>query len=476
MEPVYHFVRHHPTQPVSHRKLFLALALPLLLGGCVSDPVVDTPSAPPLVGTKHQPAPPKPVQQPEPPPKPENVVIWERLHDSFALSIHDNRRIAFERNRLLKYPRYLQRVQQQAAPHLRLVLDEIEQRKLPGELALIPIMESGYRPDAGSTSGPAGLWQFMPGTGTLYGLDNNWWYDGRSDVVASTRAALDYLTRLNIRFDGDWELALAAYNAGDGTVAKAIKNSSLGGKGANYWNLKLPTVTQHYIPKIYALAQIFSNPEHYGLSLEPIPDKQQFAYVDTESRIDLGLAAKLAEVDLGTLKRLNPACHHWATNPNGNHGLLLPMEKAEIFKQRLSAVPHDKRFQINGHLVRKGETLPTIARTLGTQVDMLRSENGLKAKENVKPGQTLKVPTPFSQNDVQLIALNAIEKTTPTAAGDNQPDGAPTPVALAANNTHPLPAPEVPKQEPPPPSNVIAKQLFNLFPPAKPGSNALTDL
>lgn len=446
----------HPTPPLRYRKVFFLLPLWLLvLGGCSPELAREGPI--PSFRLAGKPAPkPQPTPVIEIRPQPVDTLIWDRLRKNFAFEIKDNRRIAVERKRLLKYPSFLRQVQQNARLYLRLVIDEIEERKLPGELALIPVMESAYRAEAYSPGGNAGLWQFSAGTGRLFGLEGNWWYDGRRDVVSSTEGALDYFVRLNRRYN-DWELTLAAYNAGDGAVDRAIRKARQQGKPANYWELDLPKVSQHYIPKLYALAQIFSNPEAYGLKLDPIPEKHLVYVADTGAQIDMGLAAKLAGVDRASLKHLNPAYSHWATNPKGPHRLLLPASKSEIFRLRLAAVPKEKWMQIRQHQVQKGETLAGIAKAHGVEVDLIKETNGIKGKVGVKPGQTLTLPVPYTDDESYLIALNAMEKTMPTAAGS----------VSAAGKQQASPAEVKPAPEAAPagkdPVKAIAKRFQGIF-------------
>jgi len=444
MGKTYPKTSQHPTPAQRYRKLFFLLPFSLIFLGCTGDPVREKPvAAVPVAGKATADA--QPATVPVTIERPVVPVIWDRLRKNFAFDIPDNTRIAFERNSLLKQKRYLQKIQENAAPWLRLVLDEIEERKLPGELALIPFMESAYRADAQSPYGMAGLWQFTSGTGRLFGLDSNWWYDERRDAVSSTEAALNYFSRLNRNFNNDWELTLAAYNAGDGTVAKAIKTNRSKGKPAGYWSLNLPKTTKGYIPKLYALAQIFSNPEAYGIQLEPIPDQHQIYVADTGGQLDLGLAAKLAGIELGVIKQLNPAYGHWASNPKGPHRLMLPDSKSEVFRKRLSVVPKEKWLQIKQHPVQKGETLANIAGAYHTQIEPIKLANDIKDKGGVKPGQIISVPAPYSNEESYLIALNAIEKSMPPPTAPN----------TTAN----------PEQKKPPkdPVNTLAKQFQGIF-------------
>jgi membrane-bound lytic murein transglycosylase D len=278
-----------------------------------------------------------------------------------------------------------------AEPFIHYILEEAEKRNMPTELVLLPIVESAYQPFAYSHGRAAGIWQFIPSTGRLYGLDQNWWYDGRRDIYASTQAALNYLQNLNKLFDGDWTLALAAYNSGSGTVQRAIRKNKKKGKPTDFWHLKLPKETRAYVPKLMALKELVESPELYGISLRCIPDAPGFVSVDTESQIDIALAAELAELDVDTLYEYNPAFNRWATSPDGPHRLLLPYENAEIFKANLALLPDDQRVQWKRHKIKSGETLSHIAVKYNTTVTELRKINSIRGN-NIRAGQHLLIP------------------------------------------------------------------------------------
>ena len=335
--------------------------------------------------------------------------ILDRLRKLFAFDIKDNYQITVERKRYLRHPHQLRKIQQRAKPYLYYILNEIERRKLPGELALLPIVESEYKIHARSSSRAMGLWQFMPSTGRMYGLKQNWWYDGRKDVAASTHAALKYLSILNRKFKKDWALALAAYNAGDRTIRRAQKKNLLAGKPTNYWSLKLPRETKRYIPKLYALAQIFANPRKYGLRLLPIEDKPQIALVKTNSQIDLGLAAELTNTDIGTIKRLNPSHKQWATDPKGPHRIILPVDKANHFIDKLVDLPAEKRIHLRRHRILKGESLLSIAATYGSNVESIRKANRFSGNK-IRAGRSILVPAPYGKKGLDMIAATSISQ------------------------------------------------------------------
>jgi membrane-bound lytic murein transglycosylase D len=265
-----------------------------------------------------------------------------------------------------KHQAYLDRVAERARPFLYDIVQEIEARGMPMEIALLPIVESAFQPFAYSPGRAAGIWQFIPATGKHYGLKQNWWYDGRRDVPKATTAALDYLERLAKRFDGDWLLALASYNSGEGRVARAVKKNKKKGKPTDFWSLDLPKETEGYVPKLLAISAIVQNRKAHGITLTSIPDEPYLEQVDIGSQIDLALAAELAELPIETMYQLNPAYNRWATDPKGPHRLLLPIHKADAFREALTKVDKKNRVRWERHRIREGETLGHIARKFQT--------------------------------------------------------------------------------------------------------------
>lgn len=232
----------------------------------------------------------------------------------------------------------LQKITHQASPYLFYVIDQIEKRDLPGELALLPMIESAYLPHVTSPKGAAGLWQFIPGTGRDFGLKQNKWYDGRRDVKLSTIAALNYLEILHEEFGNDWMLALAAYNAGPGTVRKAIKKNLKKGLSTSFWALNLPKETREYVPKFLALAQVVGNPEKHDIDLPALDNKPYFSHVDMGKKPDIKKIAIMADMDLKELKRLNPAFKTFSTLSKGQNELLLPVANAEKLEYNLTKI------------------------------------------------------------------------------------------------------------------------------------------
>ncbi len=325
------------------------------------------------------------------------VDLIGRLVAGYALPDHDHPRAVRERNWFARHPDYLDRVVERARPYLHLIVEEIEARGMPGEIALLPVVESAFQPFAYSHGRAAGLWQFIPSTGRLYGLKQNWWYDGRRDVKAATHAALDYLQKLNADFDGDWLLALAAYNAGEGTVMRAVRRNAKAGKPTDFWSLKLPRETTAYVPKLLGVSAVFGDPEAFGLELPGVADAPVLAEVETGGQIDLARAADLAGISVDELYLLNPAFNRWATDPDGPHTLLLPHDRAEPFRTALASLDPEGRLQWRRHRIRGGENLGSIAGRYNTTPAVLRQVNQLDG-DLIRAGHHLLIPVASKPN------------------------------------------------------------------------------
>lgn len=324
---------------------------------------------------------------------PESNDIWNRVRRGFALPEYRHHprvqpHIQWHQCR----QDFLHRVTARSEPLLHYILEEIEARDLPTELLLLPIVESAYLPFAYSPGRAAGIWQFIPSTGRHFGLKQNWWYDGRRDIHASTQAALDYLQQLNQRFGGDWLLALAAYNAGQGTVARAISRNERLGRPTDFWNLDLPRETRHYVPKLLALQALVEDPWAYHVELWPVPDESYLRRVDLDGQLDLAVAARLAELDIEDIYELNPGFNRWATDPEGPHYLLLPAARAEAFMEGLAGLDPEERVAWHRHRIQPGETLSHIATRYGTTVAMLQQTNNIRGS-NIRAGRHLLVPS-----------------------------------------------------------------------------------
>jgi membrane-bound lytic murein transglycosylase D len=265
---------------------------------------------------------------------------------------------------------------------------------MPAELALLPIVESAFDPFAYSHGRAAGLWQIIPGTGKRLGLAQNWWFDGRRDVLESTRAALDYLEDLHRQFDGDWLLAVAGYNSGEGNVARALKKAAAAGKSRDFWGIKnyLPAETRTYVPRLLAIADLVGNPGAFGITLPELDNEPRFAVVETGGQIDMALAAELAGMETDALYALNPGVNRWATDPDGPHRLLLPMQQAPEFATALAALGPRERVQWTRHKVKAGETIGGIAERYQTTPAVLRQVNGFRGN-TIRAGDYLMIPT-----------------------------------------------------------------------------------
>ncbi|MCK5727931.1 MAG: transglycosylase SLT domain-containing protein [Methylococcales bacterium] len=320
--------------------------------------------------------------------------IWKRMFALYALPNVDNKRVDRQIKRFLKHPEQLVKIQRRAEPYLHLIMDEIETKKIPGELALLPIIESSYRATVTSPASAAGLWQFIPSTGLSFGLKQNWWYDGRRDVYASTQAATHYLKKLSKSFHGDWFLALASYNVGIGNVKKAIRRNRRSNLKTDYWTLRLPKETRDYVPKLLALAKLFAQAEKYNLPLKPIPNKPFFKSVEINSPLGLKKAANMARMNFDDFFILNPAFNRVITPPTGSYRLLVKTQNAKSFKQNLSNLPEHKRVDWIKHVTRDGESLRTIARQHNIKIKDLLKVNNLNRKQikNIGAGTTLKIP------------------------------------------------------------------------------------
>lgn len=318
--------------------------------------------------------------------------VWDRLRSGMQMDDPaDHPRLQAELDWYVSHADYMARVIDRAEPFMHYILNEIEARNLPAELALLPIVESAFQPFAYSHGRAAGIWQFIPSTGKIYGLKQNWWYDGRRDVYASTQSALRYLDNLNREFN-DWSHALAAYNAGSGNVRKAINQNLRRNKATDFWNLDLPNETQAYVPKLMALKRIVSDPDKYGISLRCLPDIPQFERVDTGSQLDIALAAEMAGLNIEELYRLNPGFNRWATDPDGPHYLLVPVDNAEPFREQLAQQEPQDRMQWTRHQIKPGETLSQIADRYSVSMDNLKSINKLHTSHSIRAGQHLMIP------------------------------------------------------------------------------------
>ena len=336
---------------------------------------------------------------------------WQHLISLFAIPAVDDALIQKQLDWYLARPKYIETIQTRAEPYLYNIIKQVEEKGLPGEIALLPAVESGFKAHAYSRARASGLWQFIPSTGRLYGLDQNWWYDGRRDVYASTEAATSYLKKLAGVFDNDWLLALASYNAGMGTVSRAVKRNAARNKATDFWSLRLPRETKNYVPRLLALAKIFANAEHYGIRLKSQKHQPAFMAVDIGSQLELAKAAQLSNSTVAELAHLNPGLSRGYTPPQGPHRLLIPIAKAELFKKNLAALPADQRVQWQRHKVKAGDSLGAIARRYKTRIRAIRELNHL-ANNNIRAGAYLLIPVSRKQVDHNPFQQTSTKTTT----------------------------------------------------------------
>ena len=330
--------------------------------------------------------------------------LFERIRKGYLLSDIEHPSIDMELRWFVNHPDYLDRTFKRGERYLHYIVGEIEARNMPLELALLPVVESAFNPVAYSRARASGLWQFISATGRRYGLKQNWYYDGRRDVVASTNAALDYLQFLAEEFDGDWLLAVAAYNCGEARVAREVKRNLRAGKPTDYFSLKLPRETRAYVPKLLAMRRIVGDPTSHGLAFSPIPNAPYFVKVDVGGQLDLHVAAELADLSKEEMLALNPAFNHWVTDPDGPHQILVPIDRHERFKEGIAALPPEERVRIVYHRVRRGDTLGEIADKYGVSVAALRTANMIRGSM-IHPGQDLLIAAaPKGMNLAELAA------------------------------------------------------------------------
>ena len=318
--------------------------------------------------------------------------IWERMRAGFRLQdeIGVNPRIENQRLWFVSNPSFLENASDRGSPYIHYVVESLEQRDMPMELALLPVIESAYNPYAYSRSHAVGLWQFIPSTGRYFNLRQTNWYDGRRDITASTNAALSYLSRLHDMFNGDWLLALAAYNAGEGTVSRAIERNQKLGLPTDYWNLPLPQETQNYVPKLLALSQIVLSPQAYGVHLNPIANEPYFEQVASKPGLDLARLAAMVDMQENELESLNPAFKRGITMDGPQH-LLVPVAKAEQLNASLAQMKPQALAQWQEYRVRSGDSLGRIASRHSVTVGELMKFNKLR-NSSLRVGQVLSIP------------------------------------------------------------------------------------
>jgi membrane-bound lytic murein transglycosylase D len=329
--------------------------------------------------------------------------LWERIRQGFSMPDLDNALVREKTAYYAARPDYLQRMFDRSRRYLYHIVEEIEKRGLPTELALLPMVESAFNPMAYSRAHASGLWQFIPGTGKRYELAQNWWYDGRRDIVDSTAAALEYLNTI-YEMHGDWHLALASYNWGENAVARAIAKNRAAGLPTDYAHLSMPAETRHYIPKLQALKNIIRDPAPFGIALGPIPNQPYFATVDRVRDIDVQLAAKLAEMPVEEFVALNPGFSRPLIRASVTPRIVLPADKVDVFHANLSKYDGGSLVSWQAYHPKKGDTLESIAKRHGLSLAQLKEVNGIASRTRAVPS-LLVVPVNGSGAGVRRLPI-----------------------------------------------------------------------
>ncbi|MBB1270075.1 transglycosylase SLT domain-containing protein [Shewanella sp. SR44-3] len=338
----------------------------------------------------------------------DNADVWQRIRRSMAMPVPNHPLVNRYRDWFIQNPQHLELISERARPFLYLIVEELEKRDLPIELAFLPIVESSFNPLAYSRAQASGLWQFTSPMASHFGLDMNWWYDGRKDVPAATIAALDMLEYLYKKTD-NWLYALAAYNAGEGRVRNAIQLNQARGLNTDFWSLDLPTETEQYVPQLLALAEVIKHADKYGINLNAIPNKPLVEIIDVGSQIDLSVAAELAQIPIERLQKLNPGFNRWATSPHGPHQLVVPVSKADDFKQALAETDISDRVKWFKYQIKAGDNINAIAKRHHTSALTIKSMNDITG-DRIVAGQFLYMPDVAIKakirevNNIQVLA------------------------------------------------------------------------
>ncbi|MFC3120235.1 LysM peptidoglycan-binding domain-containing protein [Agaribacter flavus] len=347
--------------------------------------------------------------------------LWFYIADQLEFDVPEGqRRISVQKNWYLKHPNYMQRVSNRAAPFLYYIVKRLDEENMPLDIALLPIVESAFDPFAYSHGRAAGMWQFIPGTGKNYGMKQTWWYDGRRDVIASTDGAIAYLKRLHKMFDGDWLHALAAYNSGEGRVMRAIRKNKRAGKAIDFWSLDLPRETRAYVPKLLALTDILRNLDTNQFAWPTIANAPVLEIVDVNAQIDLSKAANMAGLTTAELQALNPGFNRWATDPEGPHTLLLPIQQVEQFKLALANTSENEMLNWVRYKIRSGDSLEKIAKKYNTTTDVIKEINDLRSSR-IYAGKHLLVPVALKSIEEYALSVDQrLLKTQSIARGSHK--------------------------------------------------------
>jgi len=340
--------------------------------------------------------------------------LWQRVRAQLGNEVEQNNpRIDYYVRWFSKHPAYFKKLMERSRPYLYYIMQQVEKRQMPSEFALVPFVESAFDPFAYSYGLASGLWQITPSTGKYYEIKQDWWFDGRRDIVTATNFSLNYFQQLHNEFNS-WELALAAYNAGNGTVGRAIQYNLARKQSISYWDLRLPKQTENYVPKLLAVAKIIQQPARYGIKLPPIPNRPFFTLVNIKSQIDLKRAANMADISLKDLRQLNPGYNRWATDPSGPHSLLIPTEKAKHFELKLTNLSNSERIGWQRYYVHSNNTLSSIAKVFNTSSDVIKKVNHLE-NNNIYVGEDLLIPQPTDDR----VGMNHTQKALALAQSKN---------------------------------------------------------
>ncbi len=316
--------------------------------------------------------------------------VWQRIRNGYAMQELNSPLVKRHEKWYASHPDYMLRMSERARLYLFYIVEEVERRGMPSEIALLPVIESAFNPGANSVARASGIWQFIPSTGKHFGMEQNWWYDGRRDIIGATTGALDYLQKLHDEF-GDWELALAAYNCGEHKIEAAIRKNRLRQKPTDYLHLSLPRETRNYVPKLLAVKNIVSDPARHGLTLQAIPNQPYFSAVTTSKPMDVKVAADLAEISMEDFAALNPGHNRPVILQDSNEVLLLPVGKVAVFRDNL-AKNNQRLVSWRAFQTQKGDSFAAIAERFGITEQQLRTANGLSKYAHASNGQTLLVP------------------------------------------------------------------------------------
>lgn len=345
--------------------------------------------------------------------------VWDHIRAGYGLPETSSSAVEAQVRFYTSNKAYFYKITQQSEPYLHYVVSEMHANGMPMELALLPFIESSYNP-AAMSPGNAGMWQFGAATGRNFGLKQNNWYDGRKDVVASTDAAIRLLKKLYARFDNDWLLAVAAYNAGDGTIQQALDKNRRVGKPTDFWSLPLNKTTQGYIPQLIALSKIVANPNVYDFKLYPIPDVPYFVKINVDSQINLAEAAQNSSLDVALLKKLNSGYNSWLTDPTEPRQVLVPVDAAAKFELQLDSLSKVASVKWQEYVVKKGDTLDVIAKNYGANATRIKTINNIKTA-NLIPGQRLQIPLSRADSNTTYSTPEKIiaEQTAPKENAKN---------------------------------------------------------